>query len=301
MTPVDVDQRDAGPKVSVVTIARGRIDHLDRLLVGLSRQSAPVPEVVVVEMGGPSLASAVSRYSGASRLVPMAIPDGDPLPLAAARNAGADRATGEVLVFLDVDCVPGVDLVASLVAALGDGGTVASAQVSYLPPGSPADEEWTETDLRRAGRFHPVRPEVRADAPLAAELFWSLAFGVRREDFDRVGRFDEGFVGYGAEDTDFGLRAAAAGLRSRVSADAVAYHQHHVSYEPPLQHLDDLVTNARVFRDRWQRWAMEGWLAAMAEMGIIEWTESGDRLRVLRRPTARELEAARVSGTDAVT
>ena len=41
---------------------------------------------------------------------------------------------------------------------------------------------------------------------------------------------------------------------------ARAYHQHHPSSSPPVQHLADILRNGALFRRRWGRWPMEGWL-----------------------------------------
>ena len=71
---------------------------------------------------------------------------------------------------------------------------------------------------------------------------------------------------------------------------ALACHQHHDSHEPPVQHLVDIVRNARRFRAKWRRWPMEGWLAAFETMGLVEW--NGDDLVIKRLPTAGDLASS---------
>jgi GT2 family glycosyltransferase len=287
---VDDEQvRDAS--VSMITIARGRADHLVNQLVGLERQEQPPSELIVVQMGGPELAPVLGDCRLPTVLVALDVADDQALPLAAARNRGAAVAKSEGLIFLDVDCIPGASLVGSLAPRIASGGTVASAQVQYLPSGVPG-RRWTETDLRDSGRFHPVRPSIDSDRELAPELLWSLAFAISSKDFASIDGFDEGYIGYGGEDTDFGLRAHAAGLHLVMVAEARAYHQFHVTHDPPLQHFDDLVMNASRFRRRWGRWPMEGWLAAMAELGLVDWTPGCTDLAVRRRPTAAEVGGA---------
>ncbi|WP_231635642.1 glycosyltransferase family 2 protein [Novosphingobium sp. ST904] len=118
-----------------------------------------------------------------------------------------------------------------------------------------------------------------------------MVFGIHRERFFDLGGFDEAFTGYGAEDTDFGFRAREVGLPLLFMGGPGAFHQHHDSFEPPLQHLDDIVRNANVFRVRWDRWPMEGWLAAFQKLGLVLWEQ--DRLSVHRRPTDEEIAHAR--------
>ncbi|HEX8374740.1 MAG TPA: galactosyltransferase-related protein [Geminicoccaceae bacterium] len=273
---------------SVITLNKGRDAHLHRLLEGLSR--GPPPEVcVVVEMGSeppplPDFGFPVERIVLGSA----------GLPLARARNAGRAAARSAHLVFLDVDCIPSADLVASLSRDLARADGLVCCEVHYLPAGAVGDG-WTEDGLRLVGRAHPVRrfpPEglERTDNP---GLVWSLAFGVRAETFDRIGGFDEGFDGYGAEDTDLAFRADAAGVPVLLSADGRAYHQHHTAFDPPLQHFADIVRNARRFHARHGIWPMDGWLDAFARLGLVAPRAAGD-LVVLRAPTAAEMEAARL-------
>ena len=214
------------------------------------------------------------------------------LPLARARNLAASQARCEQMIFLDVDCIPAQDLVGRLGAALAAEDALICADVRYLAAGQPGPS-WTETDLLAAGEPHPVRqfPAVGLRREPNPGLFWSLAFGMRRSTFLGLGGFDERFTGYGAEDTDFGFRAEAAGLSLLFLGGAGAYHQHHLVCDPPLQHFDDIVENATRFHAIWGVWPMEGWLRGFAELGLIKC--SPGRIDRIRRPTAQELSDAR--------
>ena len=126
------------------------------------------------------------------------------------------------------------------------------------------------------------------------EEFWSLSFAVGREVFfGGIGGFDEGFLGYGAEDTDFAFTARERGVPLAWVDEARAFHQHHETYDPPLQHLEDIVSNARRFKEKWGVWPMEGWLSEFAAMGLVAWEQTGEKLSLLRRPTREEVEAHR--------
>jgi hypothetical protein len=52
--------------------------------------------------------------------------------------------------------------------------------------------------------------------------------------------------------------------------DARAYHQHHPTQDPPVQHLHAILRNARLFHERWGWWPMSGWLEAFAQRGLVE-------------------------------
>jgi GT2 family glycosyltransferase len=121
------------------------------------------------------------------------------------------------------------------------------------------------------------------------ELFWSLGFAISKENFWRIGGFDESFVGYGGEDTDFAFRAQQFGLQLYFS-QAQIYHQNHPSYDPPLNWLSDIVTNAHYFKKTWQHWPMQGWLQKFSDEGYVSW--SADDLTILKLPTQSEIDAA---------
>jgi hypothetical protein len=67
--------------------------------------------------------------------------------------------------------------------------------------------------------------------------------------------------------------------------DARAYHQHHESENPPVQHLDDIVRNGEVFARRWGRWPMEGWLGQFEQMGLVSREPDGSWVRTTSEAT----------------
>lgn len=273
--------------LSVLTLVRNRQAHLDQLIAGLDRSVATLAELVIIDMSDRPISTPKAAFPIRIERLP-----GERLPLAAARNRSAALAQGDQLLFLDVDCIPAGETCGVVAGLLEADDVVACPKVLYLPSGA-ARAAWTETDLDQAGVAHPVRrfPAQGARIETNPGLLWSLAFGMRRSTFFAVGGFDEAFVGYGAEDTDLGFRVAKAGVPMIFTGDGAVYHQHHDAYDPPLQHFAALIANARTFHQRWGIWPMDGWLADMLAMGLIDWTS--DDLRVLRPPTDEELAAAK--------
>jgi GT2 family glycosyltransferase len=273
--------------VSVLTLVRNREAHLHQLIEGLRRNSRAPDELIVVDMSDRPVSIGATPFpTHVARL------ETQQLPLAEARNRAAAIARFEHLVFLDVDCIPMRDCLARLSAELARRDGLLCADVRYLGPND-ARGGWDESDLLARGRQHPVRsfPASGVREESNPGLFWSLAFAITQAGFRRIGGFDPGYVGYGAEDTDFGFRAAALGIPLLFVGGAYACHQHHESHEPPVQHVAAIVENARRFWGRWGRWPMEGWLAAFRDMGLVAW--SGDALTLLRGPSLAELDATR--------
>ncbi len=264
-----------GVRTAVITIAHGRHDHLDRQRRVLARSATAVDHHVVVAMADPGL---VRQLAGAPRVHVVAVgAEREGLPLAAARNAGAAAALelgAELLIFLDVDCLPDEQLVDAYGDAARDpatSGSLLCGPVAYLPP--PGSDGYDLDHLGdvapHAGRPAPGMGERLTDGD--PRLFWSLSFALTPEVWQRIGGFDERFLGYGAEDTDFGFSAAEAGVPLTWVGGATAYHQWHPTQSPPVGHLDDILRNGAIFARRWGWWPMEGWIDAFTDLGLIRW------------------------------
>lgn len=290
------------PHVAVVTIVHGRHRHLLGQRWGLARQRLAPAEHVVVAMGDPAVRPLVDSSDGPPvRVVDVEVPDGR-LPLAAARNAGVATARdrgADVVVLLDVDCVPEPDLVerytevlAPRLARRDTRPAVACGVVRYLDPETTAlpFDSWSSERLRVGSVAHPARPappEGTVRRGHDARLFWSLSFAVTTTDWERLGGFDEGYVGYGAEDTDFGQRLEEADGILLWLGGATAYHQDHGGGGLPLDHVHDIVTNASRFARRWGWWPMRGWLDAFEDLGLVRGDGAGGYAVTPRAATVR--------------
>ncbi|MCV7282177.1 glycosyltransferase family 2 protein [Mycolicibacterium flavescens] len=261
-------------KTAVITTVHGRHVHLRNQIRGLRYADSDWDHHVVVALGDPGVGREARRDGHRVEVVELAATS--PLPLAKARNAGARcalAADAELLVFLDVDCIPAAGMIARYrrVAELSEHrDALLCGPVTYLPPAGPGG--YNVTTLDRQTRPHPARPAPADGTVLSTTdyaLFWSLSFAVRRATWERIGGFCEEYVGYGGEDTDFGQTAAALGVPMRWVGGAHAYHQYHPVENPPVRHRSDIVRNARIFHRRWGIWPMEGWLTEFAERGVI--------------------------------
>lgn len=279
--------------LSIVTLVRDRNSMLHGMLRGLAHQRDRRFELIVVRAGGrqdpadiiglfPDLAVRTHRLDG----------DNEAIPYSRARNAGAGCADGEHLAFCDADTIATPDFVANIHRALDDHDALVSGEVLYLPPidvGARSVHELAALGRPHTARQRPPARGVRLGA--RHELLWGLCMAMRRTTFDRVGGFDEGYGGYAGEDTDFVVECRDQGVPAGLVADAAVLHQHHDSFDPPVQQLVATVANAQRFRDKWGAWPMEGWLSGFERMGLVERT--ADRATVLRLPTPDEIESCR--------
>jgi hypothetical protein len=194
-------------RVSVIVPARDSAATLAECLRSLRAQDWPreALELVCVDDGS---TDATARIAGelADRVVrPAEAPAGP----AAARNAGAAAAVGEVLVFLDADVVAPPGTVRALAAALLEDPGLAAAFGSY----DAAPRHAGLVSSYRNLLHHYVHQTSRSEAA----TFWAGCGAIRRAAFERLGGFDgRRYPRPSIEDIELGRRMRAAGMRIRL-------------------------------------------------------------------------------------
>jgi len=125
------------PFVSVVIPARNEEKHISKVVRSVLDQcpAGSALEVIVVDDGSTDRTAEEARRAGA-HVVELG-KDGHGGNPAAARNRGASVASGNPLIFLDADCVPGKGWLDSILAAHAGGETIVGGSLE-LPPGLPA-------------------------------------------------------------------------------------------------------------------------------------------------------------------
>lgn len=304
--------------VSLCTLVRGRYRHL-RNQVAAIRQLEPKPaEYVVVWMGADQPLGSLD--SGPIPRREVTVPVSGPLPLARARNVAAETAVGEMLVFLDVGCVPTPSLVGRYRTGLEEAdGALVSGELRYLRspllpgamlPGGTGAGDGTGAgygtgagrrspsagrngadsgirallrELDADSRPHPSRPVLAPGTSriVSHQLFRSHSFGVTADTFHRIGGFDEAYSVSGVDDLDFAFRARETGVPHRMIGGATAYHQPYEERTPSVAELPAVAANAVRFRRRWGEWPRAGQLEELERLGLIQWDRDGDGIRVV--------------------
>jgi glycosyltransferase involved in cell wall biosynthesis len=170
-------------------------------------------ELIVVDDGSTDTTAATARQLMARhpdrRMRVFQQPNVGP---SAARNTGAERASGEYLLFLDADDMLAPTLLARTVAILRE-----QPAVGFVYSG-----------MRLFGQDRHVWPSAAFDLPRLALDNYVLPHAlVRRAAWAQVGGFDTMHFPYGFEDWDFWLRVATSGWRGwHIAAPLVAYRRH---------------------------------------------------------------------------
>src|SRR6266581_3037530 len=101
------------PRISVIVPTWNEAKYLPTLLESLKHQTIPPDEVLVADSGSSDETPEVARRAGAIVL------EGERRGPGEGRNRGARAATGDVLVFVDADCILPPPLIESVFLALG--------------------------------------------------------------------------------------------------------------------------------------------------------------------------------------
>lgn len=290
------DPSSEAAQVSVIVPTFNRHFSLERLLESLTRSRRVAEVVVVDDASDPPVAARAAKVR--------VVRSDRSLLVSAARNVGARAARGDILVFIDDDCIMEERAVEALVEPLercrdvGMTGPVIaflSSPVTIWCAGVCRSIRTGRTFLRGNGRdlaFASGLPAECDDFP--------SAFAVRKEDWERIGGFDETTFPMHLEEADFAARLRSRGLSIRIVPQAIVLHD--LPDRAPLARRLHMVDPRRAFlvgrsRMRYIRrhapsaprrvaWSLF-WLLALVPVHVLA------ALSQKRTPLARRVAVAR--------
>jgi GT2 family glycosyltransferase len=221
---------EASPSISVIIPTHNRARSLRRTLDALAIQCYPYEQLEVVVVGDgctDETATLLQHYDAPFTLNFIEQPSQG---AAAARNQGAAKAAGRVLLFLDDD----VEAASSLIdnhARVHETQHGAVVMGPYVPALHGRTDFfrmlmrawWHDkfSAMREPGHRFTYRDVVSGNLSLSAELF------------ARVGGFDTAFRDCGGEDYEFGARLIRSGAAFFYAPDAMAIHHEHETTDFP--------------------------------------------------------------------
>ena len=233
--------------ISLVISTYNRPDALAAVVEACFAQTDTNFEIIIADDGSTAATRTCVEALMARSPVPMQHvwqPD-DGFRLAMARNRGTMAASGEYLIFLDGDCIPQRDFIAQHRKL---------AQKGYLITGSrillseaftarilaehidlPSTSTAAKFGYRLQGHMNKVLqvmlrlPDIgRAKHRFSFRRIKGCNLGMWRCDLDTINGFDEGFRGWGHEDSDLVVRMFNAGVMRKDGAFATeVFHLWH--------------------------------------------------------------------------
>ena len=200
------------PKVSVVIPGKNSSETLRQCIESVVNQSYRKLEVIYVDNN-----SADNSIEIASEY-PIKVISERRNGSFIARNTGARNASGEILVFIDSDCIAEEDSVERLVKSIIEGKEV-SCMGSIL---SAEDNRWSAIEQKTYDNL--IKAIKKRDYVSVA---YSGNLAIKKSVFDELGGFDEKII-WNA-DIDFSLRLIKADYRIKYVAGAKVMHFHRTS------------------------------------------------------------------------
>lgn len=263
--------------VSIIIPHYEDLANLDVCLSRLTAQEDPSAKIEIVVADNNSrcgLAAVEGRVAGRAKVILATEQGAGP-----ARNAGVAASTGEILAFIDSDCVPQADWVKRGLAALA-GADFIGGRVDVLPehPGRLSPTEAFETVFAFDFESYVRKKGFTG----SGNMF------VSRATFDQVG----GFRKTVSEDVDWSHRAVARGFRLAYAADVAVGHPARQNWSQLRAKWDRLVAEAYAYH-RQEGGSLASWnfrallvlaspcLAAFKVFGSLKLGSARDRIGAL--------------------
>lgn len=233
--------------VSIVIPVYNQVAFTRTCLLTLSRHTpGALYEVIVVDNASTDETQALlASVSGALQV----IRNERNLGFARACNQGARAARGEHLLFLNNDTAPLPGWLEAMLAELAPDVGVVGSKLLYPQTElvQHAGMAMVVEDTLPVHLFRHMAPALGAlDVARDLEMVTGACMLIRRDLFERLGGFDEGYLN-GFEDVDLCLRVREAGYRVRYTPQSVLYHCEGTSEG----RFDYNQANYERFRARW--------------------------------------------------
>lgn len=214
------------PQVSVVICTRDRAGPLSRTLNAFSAlRTAPTLawEVIVIDNGSTDATGGV--LEAFAPLLPLKRLFYQPSGQGGARNEGIRAASGDIIAWIDDDCIPDSEWLMALQSEFASDPALAGLGGRV--------ELFNDDDLPLTIQRWPHRVEFGVSGQFGRDAVFTISgcnMAFRRDTFARVGLFDEtlgpGTAAGSADDSDFLYRLLRNKLKLAYVPSILVYHNH---------------------------------------------------------------------------
>jgi glycosyltransferase involved in cell wall biosynthesis len=218
------------PEISVIIATFNRINVLEETLNRISAQSFPKDkyEVIVIddgsEDGTPNYLKSLKMPIAISYII-----NKHNMGRAKTRNRGLKTARGKYVLMLDDDIWADKDLITKHyqehmrhpegVAVVGAIHASTAVQPTVINMYLSSHHNWCYNEM------------CRSDESLPYGFCKTASLSLPRKLIDKVGLFNEDFIKYGSEDSEFGYRLCRDGIKIVFAKEAIGYHFHDETIE----------------------------------------------------------------------
>ena len=222
-------------ETSLVITTYNRPEALDWVLASAERQQVNPSQVIIADDGSKvGNSDVIRKWSGRLPIVHVWQPDKE-FRAARVRNLAVSKASNEHIVFIDGDCIMPPDFLSQHQSLIAPGILVSGGR--FLMSESET-KRLLESDILTtyvdfsAFKFRKLPlGSLRDVRKKSWKQVRTCNLGILRRDILRVGGFDEAFVGWGREDSDFVVRSIRASMAIRSARfSACVKHLHHPEF-----------------------------------------------------------------------
>ena len=202
---------------SIIIPCYNSAKYLDKLLSALRKQTVKPNEIIIVDDGSTDNTKEVIGGFSGMNIKYFWKKNAGP---AKARNFGAKKSKGELLLFVDSDCVPENDWLEEMIKPFSDK-KVGGVQGRYKTLQKEIIARFVQIEIEE-------RYELMQKAMKEKTLDWigSYSAAYRAKAYNALGGFDESFPMASGEDPELSYRLQKSGYRIVFNENAVVYHTH---------------------------------------------------------------------------
>lgn len=236
MNPQNMKNPSSVKKVAVVILNWNRKDNLLDCLKHIYEMDYPLYQIIVVDNA--STDGSVAAVQAQFPQVVMVVNDRN-YGAQAGKNIGLRKALAskmDVVYMVDNDIVVAKDALTELMRVLDeipDAGIVGAKMYDYSKPdillSAGGIIDFTQNVSR--GRGDCEKDVGQFEKTEAVDYLWGGAMIATREVLEKVGLFDQEYLGYWFEDSDFSVRVRKAGYQVLFCGRSKVWHRPHKTIE----------------------------------------------------------------------